>query len=423
MDMVSELVRKAQAGDLESYEEIVRLFHGSSFGRAFSVLGDSHLAEDAVQDAFVEAYRNLGSLLAPEAFPSWFHKVIRTTCNRMTRRRDVPTSSLTEAERTEQVDIDPSDVLEREERDRMVHNAIQSLPDSLRMVTALYFIGGMSQREVGEFLGLSETTVKKRSFNARRKLREDFMNMARLISDERMSTEEVSARVIAELVSKPQPLLIKNHPIRMIVDQIKAALPDYEVIESREVEERVIYPSIQEAYFSGYGDGYRLDAESILRTQTSGATLRAIQGRQPPVRLLTAGRVFRPEQEEDDQHLKVFHQLDVVCVDRDVSLDELQTTLAKVLKVVLGTVEVRYRACDYGWVEQGMDVDVRVKGKWVAVAGCGMLKPVMLREAGHDPEQVQGYAYGLGLERLALLKLGLKSIHELWRRPYLRPYS
>ena len=58
---------------------------------------------------------------------------------------------------------------------------------------------------------------------------------------------------------------------------------------------------------------------------------------------------------------------------------------------------------------------------WRSVAGCGMLKPAMLREAGHDPDQVQGYAYGLGLERLAQLKLGLKSIHELWRRPYLQP--
>ena len=66
----------------------MRRFQGSAFGRAFSILGDSHLAEDAVQDAFVEAFRNLGSLLAPEAFPSWFQRIVLTACNRITRQEN-----------------------------------------------------------------------------------------------------------------------------------------------------------------------------------------------------------------------------------------------------------------------------------------------------------------------------------------------
>ena len=131
----------------------------------------------------------------------------------------------------------------------MVHAAIQTLSDNLRMATALYFIGGMSQPEIGVFLGISESAVKRRLFNARRKLREELRNMAKSISDERMPAEEVSARVIAELISRPQPLLISDHPIRQIVDQIRAALPDYEVIESREVEGKAIYPSIQDSYY------------------------------------------------------------------------------------------------------------------------------------------------------------------------------
>jgi phenylalanyl-tRNA synthetase alpha chain len=136
--------------------------------------------------------------------------------------------------------------------------------------------------------------------------------------------------------------------------------------------------------------------------------------------LLTAGRVFRPD-EEDDRHLKVFHQLDLVCVERDASPDRLRDTLEKVLFAVLDSVEVRYRDFDYGWVDHGMDVDAKVDETWQAVAGCGMLKPAMLRDAGYDPDQVGGYAFGLGLERLAQLKLGLESIHQLWRHPYLRP--
>ena len=206
---ISDLVSRAQAGDLASYEEIVRRFQAWAFSRAFSILGDSHLAEDAVQDAFVEAFRNLGSLLAPEAFPSWFQRIVLTACNRITRKRALPASSLDEAQISQRTDLDPSDRIEREERDRMVHIAIQSLSDNLRMVTALYFIGGMSQREVGDYLCLSETVVKKRLFDARRKLRGYLTNMAKSISDERMPAEEISARVIAELISRPQPLLIK----------------------------------------------------------------------------------------------------------------------------------------------------------------------------------------------------------------------
>lgn len=420
MKSVSTLVRRAQSGDLDAYAEVVRRFQTSAFGQAFAILGDSHQAEDAVQEAFVQTYQQLVSLQAPEAFPRWFHRVVASACSRMTRRRTVPVCPLEEAQEIRHTGAGPAERLERLERDQAVHAAIQALPDSLRMVTALYYIGGLSQHAVADYLGLSETAVKKRLFNARRKLKEQLMNMAQQIAQGRSAPEQVSARVIAELISRPQPLLIKGHPIRKIVDDIAAALPDYEVIESSEVEEKDVYASIRDSHAAGYVGAYHLDDESMLRTQTSGATLRAIAGREPPIRLLTAGRVYRADR-EDDQHLKVFHQLDGICVSADASLEELQATLQRLLRAVMDTGDVRYRECDFGWVDQGMEVDVELAGMWQEVGGCGMLKPAMLRDAGHDPGQVQGYAYGVGLERLAQLKLGLRSIRELWRPPYLQP--
>lgn len=102
-------------------------------------------------------------------------------------------------------------------------------------------------------------------------------------------------------------------------------------------------------------------------------------------------------------------------------MDELKETITKLITAVLGPVEIRFREADYGFVSQGIDVDVKKNDKWVEVAGCGMLKVEMIREAGHNPERVQGYAFGLGIERLAMLKLGLKSILDLWRTPYVRP--
>ena len=417
---ISDLVWRAQAGDVEGYEEIVRRFRASAFGQAFARLGDSQLAEDAVQDAFIEALLRLESLAVPEAFPSWFRKVLITACNRITRRRTVSTIPFSETEAVAEESASLSSNLEKVERDHLVHTAMQALPDGQRTATALYYIGGMTQREVGDYLGISEAAVKKRLHDARRRLGGYVIDMARTISDEATPDETVSARVIADLVSRPQPLLMAGHPVRVIVDRIKAALPEFESIETREIEEADIYPSLREAYASVSADAYWLDDKTVLRTQTTWSALRAIKGRVTPVRLITAGRVFRHCEEEDDLKRRVFHQLDLACVARGVSACDLKVIVERVLATALNAVEVRYRKCEYGWVDAGMSFDVRSGPDWIALGGCGMLKPAMLAEAGCDPGEADGYVLGLGLERLAQVELGLGSLRELWLPPYLQ---
>ena len=417
---VGDLVRRAQAEDIQSFEEIVRRFRASAFGQAFASVGDSQLAEDAVQDAFIEAHLRLKSLAVPEAFPSWFRKVLVTACNRITRRKSVTTIPLNEAEFAAAESESPSSQLEQMERDRIVHAAMQTCPEGQRTVMALYYIGGMTQREVGDYLGISEGAVKKRLHDARRKMGGFVIDMAKAISYEATPADAVSGRVIAELVSRPQPLWIKGHPVRTIVDRIKAALPEFESIDAKEIEEADIYPSIRETYASESADAYRLDDETALRTQTTWAALRAIRGRTPPVGLITAGRVFRHFEDEDDLQLRVFHQLDLVCVAQGVSECHLKTMVECVLATVLNAGEVRYRQSDYGWVDAGMAFDVRSGPDWISLGGCGMLKPAMLAEAGYEPGEVSGYAIGLGLERLAQVELGLGSLRELWRPPYLK---
>ena len=419
---LGECVRRAKNGDVNSYEQIVRRFQAFAFSQAFSMLGDSHLAEEAVQDAFLEAYLKLDSIRAPEAFASWFRRIFFTTCNRITRRISVKTLSLekveSEAEAVADPDESPAEKLEREEREQAVRLAVQNLPDNLRTVTALYYIGGIGQKGIAEYLALPQTTVKKRLFDARKKLKVEITNMAKKIANSKMPAEQVSAKVIAELVRRPQPLLIGNHPMRQIIEQIKKALPEYEMIASSEVEEKSIYPSIQKAFFSPRNI-YHLDATHVLRSQTTGATLRAINGRKPPVKLLTAGRVFRMEK-EDEKHLKVYHQLDGICVAAGASQSDLEETVKKLISIVLGEADVRFRVEHWGFLDGEAGVEVKANDKWISVAGCGILKAEMLKEAGYNTDVVSGYAFGLGLERLAKLKLGLKSVQELWRPPYVR---
>jgi phenylalanyl-tRNA synthetase alpha chain len=312
----------------------------------------------------------------------------------------------------------PTHLLSVQERDRIVHNAIQHLPDKLRMVTALYFIGSMSQREIAHYLDLSEPVVKKRLHDARKKLKEYIMTMAEIVSTERTPPEQVSAKVIAELVSRPQLLLIHNHPIRMIVDDIQALLPSYELIDSREVEQRDIYPSIRADYEAGNAEGYQLDTDTMLRTQTSGATLRAIEGRTPPIHLLTAGRVYRAG-EENENRLNVFHQLDGVYVGTDASPKGLQETMQRIVTGILNNMPTDYSPYDFKWVDDGMEISVQDGSQTWDLGGGGMLKPDMLREAGFDPDTIRGYAFGFGLERMAMLKLGLRNIQDLWKHPYI----
>ena len=417
---IGDLVRSAQAGNAQSYEEIVRRFRTSAFGQAFATLGDGQLAEDAVQDAFVQAHLSLQSLAAPEAFPSRFRKVVATACNRITRRKSVTTIPLNETETVAAESEGPSSRLERVERDRLVHAAMQALPEGQRTVTALYYVGGMTQRQVGDYLGLSEAAVKKRLHDARRNLGGYVIEMAKTISDEATPADAVSARVIAELVTRPQPLLIEGHPVRTIVDRIKAALPEFESIETTEIEGADLYPSIHKAYASASANAYRFDDRTVLGTQTTWAALRAIWERTPPVRLIAAGRVFRHCEDEDDLQLRVFHQLDLACVAQGVSVCDLKAMVERVLTTVLNAADVRYRQSDYGWVDAGMEFDIKSGQDWTALGGCGMLKSAMLAEAGYKPGEAGGYALGIGVEKLAQVELGLSSLRELWRPPYLQ---
>lgn len=415
---VGKLLIETKNGNMRSFEKIIQCFQKAAFCQAFSFLGDRQLAEDIVQEAFIEAYRRLDSLSSPDAFPLWFRRIVRTCCNRKVRGRQMLFVAINDVDEALLVDDHSGKEMERDERDKSVCMALQALPDTLRMTAALYYIGGMSQKEIGNYLAISIIAVKKRVFNAKSKLKENIVNIAKTIENELPPAEQVSARIIAELVSRPQPLLIKGHPIRIVVEQIMAALPEYEMVESREVEKKEIYPSIMDAYYKNSDTyGYHLDSGTMLRTQTSGAVLRAIVARKPPVRLLVAGRVYRTDLEDDD-HLKVFHQLDGICVSSEASLDEMKYTCQKIISVVLGTTELRYQDCEYGWIDNGMEIEARINGSWRSVIGCGMLKPSMLSEAGYDPKEVKGYGYGVGLERLAQLKLGLKTISELWRSPY-----
>ena len=292
-------------------------------------------------------------------------------------------------------------------------DGIRRLPEHERMVTTLFYVDGYSHEQIAGFLEVPVTTVNNRLHASRKRLKERMLNMVEDALKTNAPDERWSRKVIDQLLGRPRPLEMEGHPVRQVWDAIRASLPDYEVVTGEEVTRREQFIELP----SDWGAAYKLSEEQGLRTETTMVTLAAMRDRTPPMRLLTAGRVFRSEA-EDAFHAKVFHQADGLCVEAGADVEALKTVVHRVLLAVLADCELRWRDEDYPVVQPSFEVEVRSADEWRSVCGCGMLRPEVLREAGHDPDAVTGWAFGVGLDRLAMLKHGIDDIHSLWRPPY-----
>jgi RNA polymerase sigma factor (sigma-70 family) len=172
-----ERVARARGGDREAFEQVVRRFQAMAVGYAYSLLGDFHWAQDAAQEAFVDAYYHLGALREPAAFPAWLRRVVRKHCDRLTRRRRLSTVALEAGVEDPDPAANPAEAALRQlERDAVLR-AVSSLPEHERTVTALYYIDGYSVAEVGAFLEVPQSTVKNRLHSARGRLREGMVGL------------------------------------------------------------------------------------------------------------------------------------------------------------------------------------------------------------------------------------------------------
>ncbi len=177
MEELYTLVSRCRSGDLASFEEIVRRFQNMAYGYSYSILGDFHLAEDAAQEAFIDAYQQLHSLRNPKAFPGWFRRIVFKHCDRITRRKHVATVPLDDATASRLEYSDSADIVAEAEEREHVLEAVRSLHETHRTVTTLFYIDRYSQREIADFLELPVTTVKKRIYDSRQRLRERMINL------------------------------------------------------------------------------------------------------------------------------------------------------------------------------------------------------------------------------------------------------
>lgn len=168
-------------------------------------------------------------------------------------------------------------------------------------------------------------------------------------------------------------------------------------------------------------DTFYFDANYVLRTQTSGVQIRTMESQQPPLRIVCPGRVYRND--SDMTHSPMFHQMEGLFVDRDVTFADLKGTLYAFLQAFFegDDIEVRFRPSYFPFTEPSAEVDIRIKrqgeeqyGNWLEVLGCGMVNPKVFGFVDVDSEQYSGFAFGMGIERLAMLRYGVNDLRMFY---------
>ncbi len=207
MEDVHDIVRRAtDPGNApearrEAFGELVIRFQDMAFACAFAVLGDAYLAQDTAQEAFVVAWQKLAQLRDPAAFPGWFKRIVLTQCNRLTRCKRLQILPL-EAGADKSTD-DPHSSAERRDLVTKVLQAINALPDNERLVTTLFYVDGYTQADIGEFLEVPVSTVNKRLYSARQRLKGSVVELfQRDLQQQRPSR---NARFTQEVNTKLRP--------------------------------------------------------------------------------------------------------------------------------------------------------------------------------------------------------------------------
>jgi len=165
-------------------------------------------------------------------------------------------------------------------------------------------------------------------------------------------------------------------------------------------------------------DTFYFDAKTVLRTHTSGVQIRTMESKKPPMRVIAPGRVYRCD--SDQTHTPMFHQVEGLIVDKDASFAQLRTLIIEFLRQFFEdeNLKVRFRPSYFPFTEPSAEVDIATDlfgdGRWIEVLGCGMVHPNVLKNVDIDPDAFTGLAFGLGVERLAMLRYGVTDLRQFF---------
>lgn len=293
---------------------------------------------------------------------------------------------------------------------------------------------GKMQPEQRKSFGQAVNAVKERvtaALNARKQELESAALAQKLATE----TADISLPVCAGPVSRG-----RIHPVSQVLDECIEIFADlgFAVAEGPDIEtddnnfSKLNIPDEHPArqdhdtfYFKPGADGTR----QLLRTHTSPVQIRTMQDTKPPIRIIAPGRVYRCD--SDQTHTPMFHQIEGLIIDETTHMGHLKWVLEEFAKAFfeVDDVEMRFRASHFPFTEPSMEVDIGAgaigkPGDWLEVLGCGMVHPNVLKNCGLDPERYQGFAFGMGLDRITMLKYGIPDLRAFfsadlrWLRHY-----
>ena len=220
----------------------------------------------------------------------------------------------------------------------------------------------------------------------------------------------------------------KRHPLTVVLDELKEIVigMGFEIAQGPEVEldyynfEALNIPKDHPARDTQ--DTFYINDNVVLRTQTSPIQIRVMENQKPPIRILAPGRVYRAD-EVDATHSPLFHQVEGLVVDKNITMADLKGTLEVFVKKLYGEdTVVRFRPHHFPFTEPSAELDVQCfhchgegcslcKGEgWIEILGCGMVHPKVLTNCGIDPEEYSGFAFGMGLERMVMMRYNIDDL-------------
>jgi len=212
------------------------------------------------------------------------------------------------------------------------------------------------------------------------------------------------------------------HPINQTKDSIMNLLISFgfEIIDGPEIETEEFnfdMLNIKKSHPARqmHDTFYANDKSYVLRTHTSPVQVRGMLEKKPPFAFISGGKVYRKD--DDATHLPMFHQIEGMYVDKNVSFANLKDLIYKIVQALFGEeIEIRFRPSYFPFTEPSAEVDILSDdGKWLEILGCGVVNPIVLNNCKINSEEYSGFAFGLGVERIAMLKFGVKDIRDFYK--------
>ena len=245
--------------------------------------------------------------------------------------------------------------------------------------------------------------------------------------DTRLATERADITLPVRLGAQGEGRI---HPVSQVMDELIEIFADmgFKVAEGPDIEtddnnfDKLNIPADHPArqdhdtfYFSPKENGERM----LLRTHTSPVQIRTMMKEKPPIRIIAPGRVYRCD--SDQTHTPMFHQIEALVIDETTHMGHLKWTLEEMIKAFfeVDEVKMRFRASHFPFTEPSMEIDIGAEaigkpGKWLEIGGCGMVHPNVLKNCGLDPDKYQGFAFGMGIDRMAMLKYGIPDLRAFF---------